>query len=169
LVRCRTVDVYFLNFTASILPVPGESSFCPFAYCFAYSHPFFGRFQDTVRYRFTYETRDSRGSREPLTADRSTTELRWIALGDAEHTLASPLIQGKRRLVQKKSCSRSIPLRNWLRGLDLNQRPSGYEPDELPGCSTPRDENTWDVNALQIEKPSNPDETHLSFATSRLR
>ena len=26
----------------------------------------------------------------------------------------------------------------WLRGLDLNQRPSGYEPDELPGCSTPR-------------------------------
>src|SRR5262252_9318293 len=26
---------------------------------------------------------------------------------------------------------------NWLRGLDLNQRPSGYEPDELPGCSTP--------------------------------
>jgi hypothetical protein len=26
----------------------------------------------------------------------------------------------------------------WLRGLDLNQGPSGYEPDELPGCSTPR-------------------------------
>jgi hypothetical protein len=26
----------------------------------------------------------------------------------------------------------------WLRGLDLNQRPLGYEPNELPGCSTPR-------------------------------
>src|SRR5579863_685609 len=25
----------------------------------------------------------------------------------------------------------------WLRGLDLNQRPLGYEPNELPGCSTP--------------------------------
>ena len=29
-------------------------------------------------------------------------------------------------------------LHQWLRGLDLNQRPSGYEPDELPDCSTPR-------------------------------
>ena len=29
---------------------------------------------------------------------------------------------------------------NWLRGVDLNHRPSGYEPDELPGCSTPRSE-----------------------------
>ena len=27
---------------------------------------------------------------------------------------------------------------DWLRGLDLNQGPSGYEPDELPDCSTPR-------------------------------
>src|SRR5690625_3859826 len=26
----------------------------------------------------------------------------------------------------------------WLRGPDLNQRPSGYEPDELPDCSTPQ-------------------------------
>ena len=28
--------------------------------------------------------------------------------------------------------------KKWLRGLDLNQRPLGYEPNELPGCSTPR-------------------------------
>ena len=27
---------------------------------------------------------------------------------------------------------------DWLRGLDLNQRPLGYEPNELPDCSTPQ-------------------------------
>jgi hypothetical protein len=29
----------------------------------------------------------------------------------------------------------------WLRGRDLNPRPLGYEPNELPDCSTPRQEN----------------------------
>src|SRR5437762_14387423 len=53
-----------------------------------------------------------------LTADRSTTELLWnVSVGSTE---SHPTEE------------------NWLRGLDLNQRPSGYEPDELPGCSTPR-------------------------------
>ena len=28
--------------------------------------------------------------------------------------------------------------RSWLRGRDLNPRPLGYEPNELPDCSTPR-------------------------------
>ena len=41
----------------------------------------------------------------------------------------------------------------WLRGLDLNQRPLGYEPNELPDCSTPH-----------------PDYTHsLEFCQSQLR
>ena len=26
----------------------------------------------------------------------------------------------------------------WVQGPDLNRRPPGYEPDELPSCSTPR-------------------------------
>ena len=27
---------------------------------------------------------------------------------------------------------------DWLRGMDLNHRPLGYEPNELPDCSTPQ-------------------------------
>jgi hypothetical protein len=30
-----------------------------------------------------------------------------------------------------------------LREKDLNLRPSGYEPDELPDCSIPRQNNKW--------------------------
>ena len=37
----------------------------------------------------------------------------------------------------------------WLRGLDLNQRPLGYEPNELPGCSTPLLNTNKRVNSRQ--------------------
>ncbi len=30
----------------------------------------------------------------------------------------------------------------WLRGMDLNHRPLGYEPNELPDCSTPQSDSS---------------------------
>src|SRR6185503_3516567 len=40
----------------------------------------------------------------------------------------------------RESEGRSPSDQSWLRGGDLNPRPLGYEPNELPDCSTPRQE-----------------------------
>ena len=48
------------------------------------------------------------------------------------------------RLAKPALCQTELrpPLKRkgWLRGRDLNPRPLGYEPNELPDCSTPRHE-----------------------------
>src|SRR5260221_2883896 len=52
--------------------------------------------------------------------------------------IGAPVRRGPdHRTAKSRPLSRAAFL-NWLRELDLNQRPSGYEPDELPGCSIPR-------------------------------
>src|SRR5688572_3170712 len=45
-----------------------------------------------------------------------------------------------RAFVPYLSHGRLVRLGIWLRGRDLNPRPLGYEPNELPDCSTPRQE-----------------------------
>ena len=45
-------------------------------------------------------------------------------------------LRKSRKSLNKKPPEGFPGVSNWVQGLDLNQRPSGYEPDELPGCST---------------------------------
>src|ERR1039458_9053684 len=52
---------------------------------------------------------------------------------------------------------------SWLRGVDLSHRPLGYEPNELPDCSTPhfdhkqwlRHRQTYSASALRQYRRTN--------------
>ena len=43
-----------------------------------------------------------------------------------------------------------VEWKGWLRGLDLNQRPLGYEPNELPDCSTPHSKYSKSTQFCQL-------------------
>ena len=45
--------------------------------------------------------------------------------------------------------------KDWLRGRDLNPRPLGYEPNELPDCSTPRHLKS-EISDARSHKPGGP-------------
>ena len=56
-----------------------------------------------------------------------------------KYKILGELWQGMGQETKKASAVKLLkPLFDGLRGQDLNLRPSGYEPDELPDCSTPR-------------------------------
>ena len=40
----------------------------------------------------------------------------------------------------------------WLRGVDLNHRPLGYEPNELPDCSTPQIDHNVCITSGQTRR-----------------
>ena len=63
---------------------------------------------------------------------------RALALLASEQDFEPETNETKRRTHVRQSLPVGTNWKVWLRGLDLNQRPSGYEPDELPDCSTPR-------------------------------
>src|ERR1041384_2034746 len=61
----------------------------------------------------------------------------------------------------------------WLRGRDLNPRPLGYEPNELPDCSTPRQINSsrrliFGISNLKFEISKLVGLGRVELPTSRL-
>jgi hypothetical protein len=51
----------------------------------------------------------------------------------------------------------------------LNLRPSGYEPDELPGCSTPRSLGTANIDYTKKHASGfHSRNQHISFSTRML-
>src|SRR4051794_22151621 len=62
---------------------------------------------------------------------------RWTSSMSGRRRLVAPAGRGRPRSGSIRGDELSYRFKE-LRGQDLNLRPRGYEPRELPGCSTPR-------------------------------
>ena len=83
-----------------------------------------------------YLTLATNGRRRRSASSTWPSPLRAVVVVDSVYEIQKVDALSASRPVKSR---RSVGCKKWwLRGLDLNQRPSGYEPDELPGCSTPR-------------------------------
>src|SRR5579871_1861173 len=68
-----------------------------------------------------------------------------IEITSCYHEFGSKLIFGAGGSVRKLLIRKGF----WLRGVDLNHRPLGYEPNELPDCSTPHSHRSVDTGSGQ--------------------
>ncbi len=65
------------------------------------------------------------------------------------------------------TCRRELP-GGWLRGVDLNHRPLGYEPNELPDCSTPHRDHNNRTRGRQTSKSSQLQRVWCTMPQSRI-
>ena len=87
--------------------------------------------------KFGGDKRDRTADLRSASASLSQTELYPHYLSGAGNEVRTRDIQLGRLTLYQLSYSRIFIFKFWWRGQDLNLRPSGYEPDELPDCSTP--------------------------------
>src|ERR1051325_1977329 len=78
--------------------------------------------------------------RERVRADRSA--IAGASTSHAPRARRDPRVVGANRPEMAKGPESQGLSSSSLRGEDLNLRPSGYEPDELPGCSTAHAEDS---------------------------
>ncbi len=73
--------------------------------------------------------------------------------------------ESNRRHMELQSIALPTELPSLLREQDLNLRPSGYEPDELPSCSIPRPTSYLAAPSRDIFKGGCGIRTHARFYT----